>query len=140
MVKKSMYQRIQELKRKGFNISRISNQLKLNRRTVRKYFEMENSDFRDYQNKHLYRDKKLQPYEKDILGIYRENGFRKLNMASIFDYLEEMHGELPCSEKSLRNYINYLIKTQKLQLQEQIQVYGLSGQTLQDQGCHTAPS
>ena len=101
MVKKSMYQKIQELKRKGFNVSQISIQLKLNRRTVRKYFKMEGSDFRDYQNKHLYRDKKLKPYEEDILEIYRENGFRKLNMASVFDYLEEMHTELPCSEKSL---------------------------------------
>ena len=99
MVKKSMYQKIQELKRKGFNVSQISIQLKLNRRTVRKYFKMEGSDFRDYQNKHLYRDKKLKPYEEDILEIYRENGFRKLNMASVFDYLEEMHTELPCSEK-----------------------------------------
>jgi len=38
----------------------------------------------------------------------------KLEKAAVYDYLEEMCGELPAAERSFRNYINYLVDTGQL--------------------------
>ncbi|MCD6151819.1 MAG: ATP-binding protein, partial [Deltaproteobacteria bacterium] len=44
-------------------------------------------------------------------------------MSSVYDYLEERYGKLPGDEKTLRNYIGYLIQTEKLTLNEKIRTY-----------------
>jgi hypothetical protein len=38
----------------------------------------------------------------------------------LYEYLEELTGELPGTEKTLRNYIKYLRKTNQLELKENI--------------------
>ena len=57
---------------------------------------------------HQFRDKVLDEYEKDILEIYKKNEFKRLNMSSVYDFLEERYGKIPSTEKTLRNYIDYL--------------------------------
>ncbi len=123
MVKKRMYQKIQGLKKRGYSKSWMSRELKLDRGTVSKYFDMTEAEFRAYQNSVQYRSKNLDEYRNDILEIYRENDYRKLNMASVYDCLEEKKGELNCSEKSLRNYIRFLIKTRVLTIHEKVRLY-----------------
>jgi hypothetical protein len=44
-------------------------------------------------------------------------------MAAVYDYLEEKHGSLPANEQSLRNYIHYLIQTDRLKLEERLRTY-----------------
>ena len=44
-------------------------------------------------------------------------------MSAVYDYLEERHGSLPGNEQTLRNYIRYLIRTDKLKLNESIRIY-----------------
>jgi hypothetical protein len=44
-------------------------------------------------------------------------------MSSVYDYLEERYGELPGNEKTLRNFISYLIQTDKLTLNKNIRIY-----------------
>jgi len=44
-------------------------------------------------------------------------------MSSVYDYLEERYGKLPGDEKTLHNYIGYLIQTEKLTLNEKIRTY-----------------
>jgi len=44
-------------------------------------------------------------------------------MSAVYDYLEEKYGTLVASEQTLRNYIGYLITTDKLRLNEKIRVY-----------------
>ena len=123
MVNGRMYKQIQTLKRKGYSKTRISRELNLNSRTTVKYFHMEEKDFRSYQQEHMYRDKALDTYEKDILEVYEQNEFKRLNMSAVYDYLEEKHGSLPCNEKSLRNFINYLLDIGKLKLNETLRTY-----------------
>jgi len=42
---------------------------------------------------------------------------------AVYDYLEEVHGQLPCSEKSLRNYISFLLQCGHLVFQNSIRPY-----------------
>lgn len=142
MVKAKMYKQIQTLKRKGYSKTKISCELNLNSRTTVKYFDMEEKDFKLYQQQHMYRDKSLDGYEKDILEVYEQNEFKRLNMSAVYDYLEEKHGSLPCNEKTLRNFIKYLLDVGKLKLNETLRTYSkvpelpLGKQMLLDFGQH----
>jgi len=44
-------------------------------------------------------------------------------MSAVYDYLEEKYGTLSGTEQTLRNYIAYLIQTEKLRLNEKIRLY-----------------
>jgi len=123
MVKVKMYKQIQTLRRQGFCKTEIARELTINSRTAVKYFRMSEDVFRLYQQQHMYRDKVLDAFEKDILGVYEQNEFKRLNMSAVYDYLEEKHGCLPCNEKSLRNFISYLVETGKLKLDETLRTY-----------------
>jgi len=96
MVKVKMYKQIQTLRRQGFCKTEIARELTINSRTAVKYFRMSEDVFRLYQQQHMYRDKVLDAFEKDILGVYEQNEFKRLNMSAVYDYLEEKHGCLPC--------------------------------------------
>jgi len=84
---------------------------------------MDQADFEAYRRGHLFREKVFADYEKDILKVYRMNEFQNLNMSAVYDYLEEKYGTLPGSEQTLRNYIGYLIQTDRLRLKEHLRVY-----------------
>jgi hypothetical protein len=60
---------------------------------------MEEKDFRLYRQQHMYRDRALDGLEKDILEVYEQNEFKRLNMSAVYDYLEEKHGSLPCTRR-----------------------------------------
>jgi hypothetical protein len=84
---------------------------------------MDEEEFQAYRKEHMFRDKVFAEYDTDILAVYEQNEFKKLNMNAVYDFLEERHGQLPWSEKTLRNYINYLIEIEKLSLDENIRTY-----------------
>jgi transposase len=123
MVRKEMYRKILQLKQKGLSKTKIADALGLNYRTVTKYLKMSEQDFRVYQKHQLYKGKLFDPYMNDILDIYKANNNQKVNMAAIYDYLEEKHGSLPGSERSLRNFIYFLITTERLTLNEKERIY-----------------
>lgn len=123
MVKKAMYQKIQQLKRQGANRSQISRELGLDRKTVRKYFKMDEQEFLAYQQEQACRHKLMDPFKKELLEIYKLNGYDKLNVAAVYDYLEERFKKLPCTEKSLRNYVAFLIERGELELKGRARVY-----------------
>ena len=108
MVKKAMYQKIQELKRQGKTRREIVTGLGLDKKTVKKYYNMEESEYLEYRGELLNRDKIFEKYKDEILEVYEKNDNRRLNMASVYDYLEEKYVRLPGNEKTLRNYISYL--------------------------------
>jgi len=118
-----MYRKIQTFKRQGHSKKEIITVLGKDPKTVAKYYRMDERDFRSYRKEHMFRDKMLEEYEKDILEVYETNEFAKLNMSSVYDYLEERYGELPANEQTLRNYISYLIQTDKLRLDERLRIY-----------------
>ena len=123
MVTKSMYQEIIKLKKKGYLKSEISRKLHIDPETVEKYYTMSEEKYRKYALEHMYRDKSFEGYRDEILEVYGKNGNRRLPMSAVYDYLEERYGELPVGEKTLRNYIGYLIETNQLDLEEDLRVY-----------------
>ena len=44
-------------------------------------------------------------------------------MAAVYDYLEERYNNISLSEKSLRNYINYLIQSGQLIINKTPRIY-----------------
>lgn len=116
MVKNNMYKEIQRLKALGYSKRRIGQELELDRSTVRKYFDMPPADYQKYRWELQNRLKVCTPYRQDILDLYEVNRNKRLNMAAVFDFLEEKHEMLPISEKTLRNYIGFLRKTGELKL------------------------
>lgn len=123
MVNKKMYQRIQELKKKGFTKTSISEKLQIDPTTVRKYFEMKPSEYGRYLESVSFRQKKYEDYESEILELYRKNNNQRLNMTAVYDYLEEKYIKLPGGEKTLRNYIHYLEKSGILKYENRIRCY-----------------
>ncbi len=123
MIKEKMYEKIQRFKRLGYSRSEIVFELEIDYKTVAKYYALNERDYKSYQRQHKFRDKVLEEYENDILEVYEKNEFKKLNMISVYDFLEEKYGEIPGTEKTLRNYIDYLIQTDKLRLRENIRTY-----------------
>lgn len=123
MIRVKMYRQIQRFKRLGYSKSRISVEMGLDRKTVSKYYIMSDFDFSLYRQDQMYRNKELERYEDKILEIYERNEFKRLNMSSVYDYLEEKYGSLPVNEQTLRKYVHYLISTNKLKLNEKLRIY-----------------
>lgn len=123
MVKRKMYQKIQELKTKGYGKLAIGRKLKLDPATVRKYYSMSAEEYREYQITTLERKKVFEKFKKEILSVYEANGNKVLNMSGVYDFLEEKYGELPAGEKSLRNYIHYLEEIGELEYESKTRAY-----------------
>jgi transposase len=101
MVKQRMYYEIKKLQKQGYGKNRIMRELGIDKKSVRKYWSMDEEEYRHYQEKMRYR-------EKDY---------------DVYDYLEEKRGEMPANENSLRNYIRYLVETGDLNLVERLRYY-----------------
>ena len=123
MVTRIMYKKIHQLKRRGWSKARMTAELGLHPKTVAKYYAMTEAEFRAYRRAHRYRGKVFDDYQPAILAVYQANGHRPLNMAAVYDYLEERFGSLPGNEQTLRNYIQYLIQAGTLTLQEPQRIY-----------------
>jgi len=123
MIREKMYEKVQLFKRQGYSRSEIISELEIDPKTAAKYYAMDGREFKAYQREHMFRDRVFEEYEKDILEVYKVNEFGKLNMSAVYDYLEEKYGTLAGNEQTLRNYIGYLIQTEKLRLKEKIRLY-----------------
>jgi hypothetical protein len=84
---------------------------------------MSEEDFISYLAKCKRRGKKFEPYREEITTLYKENTGRKVYTSSVFDVLEERHGSLPASERTLRNYITYLNECGGLDTGGSVRVY-----------------
>ena len=118
-----MYQQIQAFKRQGHSKRDIAEDLNIDPKTIAKYYQMAEEDYTAYRRQRLFRDKAFEDYEHEILDVYANNDYHKLNMASVYDYLEERYGQLPGNEQTLRNFIGYLTECNKLSLNEDLRVY-----------------
>jgi hypothetical protein len=123
MFKKTMYQKIRDLKKQGYGKYEISIKLGIDPSTARKYFHMEPAEYSTYRDALQERNKLYEGYEQEILELYEKNNNRCLNMAAVYDYLEERHEKLAGNEKTLRNYIHSLLASGKLIYSQNIRCY-----------------
>jgi hypothetical protein len=49
--------------------------------------------------------------------------FKDFQKSAVYDYLEEKLGSLPGTERSFRNYINFLIETEQLKFNNHKRIY-----------------
>lgn len=123
MITKKMYRQIQAFKRSGQSKKEIARCLNIDPKTVARYYTMAEKDYRTYRRERLYREKAFKDYEQEILEVYARNDNHRLNMASVYDYLEERYGRLPGNEQTLRNFIGHLIECNKLIIKEGLREY-----------------
>jgi len=146
MVRIKMYIEIRRLKELGRSNRQIAKDLLIDKKTVRKYVNMSDEEFRTLQAESRHRDKVFNIFIDEILEVYKINKNKRLKTASVYDYLEEIHGKLPGTEKTFRNFIHYLVQTGKLEFKTEQRVYGQveelpPGQQIQlDFGQYTCPS
>jgi len=122
MLTKQMMQEIIDLKMRGYSVNEIAEHFagKTGKApslpTIRKYYAMDAAP--GTPSKNLVKDKVFdaEPWKSAIIAILRNNP-RKCYGSSIYDVLCERfiengkYDRLPASERTLRNYIGYLIES-----------------------------
>lgn len=99
-----MYHEIQRLNNLGFSKSKIAGYLKVNWRTVRKYFDMSEEEFEQFLHQKGDKDKILNPYKDFVLTRLKE--YPDTSAAQIFDWLKERYVGLPAvCEKTVYNFV-----------------------------------
>ena len=106
-VKKWMrYIEIQQLKQKGFSISKISKKLGICRNTVYNDLKKTPEEFEEWVHSLETRGKKLDTYQEIILNWLRVHP--DLSGAQIHDWLRERYGNIEIGESTVRGYVNEL--------------------------------
>jgi transposase len=102
-----MYYEIKRMNRDGRSISKISEALNCNRRTVKKYLEMEDQEFESFLKTQSVRGKLLLPYEafvRERLELYRDTP-----AAQMHDWLKEHHQDFPqVNQKTVFNFVKWV--------------------------------
>lgn len=124
MIAMNVFRTIKHYKRDGFSIREISKKMKISRITVRKYYHMSNREYVEYENQAYAREHVFEPFRDQILSIFEVND-NKVYASSIYDLLAEQYGEnnLPGSERTLRNYVQWLRENGFLDAELQKRVY-----------------
>ncbi len=122
MVTVSVYKDVQRCKRFGKEKSATARELGLARGTVRKFWNMDERQYDAYRKQALTRRHRFDVYREEVITIVELNAAdgETVHGSSIFDVLEERHGTLPGSERTLRNYIRSLQETGAIDISRRI--------------------
>ncbi len=126
MIIMNMYQKIQFCKKQKHSKKNASSETSLDPKTVRKYWNMTEEEYFEYKESLEDKIKVFEPYKDELLALLEVNkGIKnhKVFTSSIFDVLEETHGELPGGERTLRNYISYLKQSNNFDLSKGVRLY-----------------
>lgn len=119
----------------GHSISKISELLVLNRRTVSKYLAMSEQEYEEFLIKQSNREKKLLPFEDFVRQRLEE--FRNTPAAQMHDWLKENYPDFPVvSQKTVFNFVFWvrkqhqlpIVKTQRQFQQQEETPYGKQAQ------------
>ena len=92
-----VYKQMQQLKEQGFTRSRVTKQLKLNRETVRGYWNMTADEF-EIQLYSVNREQLLSNYEETIIRWLRQ--YPTMTAAQVCDWLKEHYRRTSKNERS----------------------------------------
>lgn len=99
-----MWYKVNELWKKGLNKSQISRELGIDRSTVRKYLQMDETSFMVWINHPRHLPKKLSPYYKYVKRLLEEAPY--LSAAQVEDRLKENYKDLPeVDSKTVYNFV-----------------------------------
>jgi transposase len=129
------YYEIHRMHREGHSISKTSEYLALNRRTVSKYLSMNEQEYEEFLTRQSNRQKKLLPYENFVRKHLKK--FRDTPAAQMHDWLKEHHQEFPVvSQKTVFNFVSWvreqhrlpILKTERQYQQAEETLYGKQAQ------------
>jgi transposase len=106
MVDGEMYNKVQGYKQQGYSIRRCSRSIPLDRKTVRKYWDMLPEEYASYMSSCKKRTKILDPYSEEI--ITELETYPNITTAIIYDHLRERHPEFKPSYRSVHFYVSAL--------------------------------
>jgi hypothetical protein len=93
--------------REDYSVSKISRELLLNRRTVRSYLSMSESQYELFLINQCERKKELQPFE-DFVKTRLEK-YQDTSAAQMHDWLKEKHSDFPyTSPKTVYNFVMWV--------------------------------
>ena len=119
MITMNIYRKIKKCKSLGQTTASISQKLGLARNTVAKYLKMTEEEYLVYKKKRSCRTKKFDSMKDEIIELIKNILNKKpkthFYLASVYDFLEEKYSNLPGSERSFRNYIQFLIENGDLE-------------------------
>ena len=117
------YFEIHRMYRDGHSISRISEHLVLNRRTVSKYLSMSEQGYEEFLTHQSTRQKKLLPYEDFVRQ--RLGSFRDTPAAQMHDWLKEHHPGFPSvSQKTVFNFVSWVREKHSLPMTKTERQFG----------------
>lgn len=115
LAKFMIYYEIHRMHRADHSISKISEFLALNRRTVSKYLAMSERDYEEFLIKQGSRQRILQPYEEFVRE--RLEAYRDTPAAQMHDWLKESHPDFPAvSQKTVFNFVSWVREKHRLPL------------------------
>jgi len=100
-----VYKEIKAFKLQGLGHTEIASRLGLTRKTVRKYCRMSEGEYAAYLVRTARRGRKFTPYRREVIEMLTGTKDHTVYIASIYDVLEERHGRLPGTLRTLTNYI-----------------------------------
>jgi len=121
MVKEKMYNKIQEYKQMGYSIRKTAREADIDRKTVRKYWNMKADEYTRYMGECCERAKILDPYKWEI-GTLLET-WPNITSAIIHDRLRENHEGFTPSYRSVRMYVTALRETLGIPTEVKIRQY-----------------
>lgn len=117
-----MYHQIQQLDAEGYSVSKISSLVHLNRRTVKKYLAMTESQFESFQDNLSDRKKQLLPYEQFVKE--RLEAYRDTSAAQMHDWLKEHYPDFPVvNPKTVFNFVHWIRGKYNLPVLQQVREY-----------------
>ena len=104
----NLFGEIKQYKAIGLNKSQVQRELKINYKTVDKYWDMLPDEYAQLRIEAKNRSKKIDKYREDILDWITD--FRDMSAAQVIDWFKERNYEIDFTERSLRGYISNLRK------------------------------
>ncbi|MFO8086816.1 MAG: IS21 family transposase [Bacteroidales bacterium] len=104
-----MYHNVQRLSRLGYKAAKIGRELRMDRRTVKKYLNMSEQQYMDHIGREGIRNKLLDKYEEFVKA--RIEDCLDASAAQVHDWLKEHYDDLPqVSEKTVFNFVLHIRK------------------------------
>ena len=111
MVKMNIFVKIQELKRQGFKKLQIASNLKVDVKTVRKYYDMSEKEYSQYVMQCSLRHREMSKYDTFIIKKLQEHP--DVSSSQLYDWLRETYKEnFKPSYASVRLHISRLRETE----------------------------
>ena len=117
-----MYHEIHRMNREGFTISRISQTVLLDWRTVKHYLLMSEADFDCFMERQSERTKALHPFEGFVQTRLQQ--YPGTSAAQMHDWLKEKYGDIGAvSPRTVFNFVAWIRQKYNLPKMKELRVY-----------------